>query len=198
MKKVLLSLAIIATLGAKAQSLAESYETEMYNKYLKKYGKNYSFVSMSYGGASTIGVDAMIGKIGFGLSLRTKGPVGEDYSNTMGPNALPEDIYEVVNAKNVSVRLLAGDNITDELKLVGMLGVGTTRDFFNAYDKHQILNPSGYYYTSANEKASILFGFLANYRISKPDTNTIFGIGWGVHVGYNNFDNFNAGISINF
>ncbi len=196
MKKVLLSLAIIATLGAKAQSYTTGYEKEMYGKYLKKFEKNYAFVSMSYGGASTIGVDAMIGKIGFGLSLGMKGPVGEDYSDVIGPNAFREDIYEVVNAKSVSVRLIAGDNITDELKIAGMLGVGTTRDFFNAYDDYQILNPSGYYYTSANEKTSILYGFLANYRISEPDT--IFGISWGMHIGYNNFDNFNAGISINF
>ena len=195
MKKVLLSLAIIIALGAEAQSYTTGYEKEMYDKHLKKFEKNYAFVSMSYGGASTIGVDAMIGKIGFGLSLGTKGPVGKDYSDVVGPNAFREDIYEVVNAKSVSVRLIAGDNITDELKIAGMLGIGTTRDFFNAYDDRQILDPSGYYYTSANEKASILYGFLINYRVTKP--KNMFGIGWGVHIGYNNFDKVNAGISMN-
>jgi hypothetical protein len=193
MKKILLSLAIITTSGINAQS----YNTvpDFWYQTTPRWKILTGFTSISYGGANTLGVDMMLNKIGFGLSLGMNAPAGEDYSNTMGPNAFREDIYKISNEKTVSARLIIGDNITDKFKLAGMLGIGETRDFFHAYDKQQILSPSGYYYTSANGKTSTLFGFLINYRVNKDNDKGNFV--WGIHIGYNNFDNFNAGLSVN-
>jgi hypothetical protein len=177
MKKVLLSLAIIATLGAQAQSKPNS-----------------TAISMYYGTSGIIGTNASLGKFGFGISIGIKGPIGEDYSNTIGPNAFKEDIYEIVEARNVGIKLMYGDYINPKMKISGVIGYGGYSKYYNAYDRRQILSPSGYYYTSVESKNILIYGININYNIIKP--SGFLGTGMGVEVGYNNYDNLHLGISL--
>jgi hypothetical protein len=179
MKKVVLVLTLVlGTLVSKAQTTKTNS------------------VSMYYGRSNTIGVNTNLNKFGFGISFGVKGPVGRDYSQTMGPNAFSEDIYEVVNAKNIGLKVMYGDYIFPKTKVSAVLGYGSYKNYYNAYDKYQILDPSGYYFTSTQSNDILIYGFNINQNIISP--KGYMGIGMGLEVGYNNFDNIHLGVSLDF
>ncbi len=183
MKKIVLVLTLVlGTLVSNAQ--------------FNKINKSTSTVSMYYGSANTLGVNGTFNKFGFGISFGMKGPVGKDYSAVMGPNAFSEDIYEIVDAKNIGLKIMYGDYILPKTKISGVLGYGSYSKYYNAYDSNQILSPSGYYYTSTESNSILIYGFNVNQNIIAP--NGLAGIGMGLEIGYNNFDNIHMGVSIDF
>jgi hypothetical protein len=185
MKKINLNLVVLVVtlLGVLLALTAKAQKTEM-------------SASFYYGTSNVIGTNVIFGKFGFGISLGVKGPVGEDYSNTMGPNAFREDIYQIIEARNVGIKVMYGDYIIPKTKVSAVLGYGSYSIYHNAYDHHQILSPSGYYYTAVEGKSVLIYGVNVHRTITEP--KGLFGIGMGIEAGYNNFDNLHLGVSMVF
>jgi len=121
---------------------------------------------------------------GFGFSGGLKGGIGKNYSETMGPNAFSGDIYEIKVRENLGFYGTFGYAF-DKLTIGGKLGYGSSLKFFNAYDKLQILDPSGYYYTAQDAGGKVLSGVFMSYKLE-----TFL----SPYFGYDNFNGANFGI----
>ena len=122
---------------------------------------------------------------GFGFSGSLKGGIGKDYSKTMGPNAFSDDIYEIKVGDYLGFYGTFGYAF-DKLTIGGKFGYGSTMKYYNAYDKYQILDPSGYYFTSQEAGGKVLSGLFMSYKLK-----TLI----SPYFGYDNFNGANLGIS---
>ena len=123
-----------------------------------------------WGGGATIGLG--------------HGGVGKDYSNTIGPNAFPNDIYEKTTNGSGSFYGILGYKLKNFV-INSKIGSGTLRTYYNAYDKSQILSPNGYYFTSNSAENNILIGINLIYTGKKIMPNIGFDSYNGVCFGVN-------------
>ena len=151
-----------------------------------------SSLSTYYGNNSKLGFElTMTGKTvwGIGASFHLgKGGVGEDYSATMGPNAFPKDIYQVISADYVGIYGIVGKQVTKNLTVTGVLGFSERLKYYNGYDKYQILSPSGYWYTGTSLGVDVLYGATIQYNIDHVTP----------YIGYDNFNGVKVGIGYTF
>ena len=151
-----------------------------------------SSLSTYYGNNNKIGFElTMTGNTvwGMGASFHTgKGSVGKDYSTIIGPNTYPSDIYQVISADYVSIYGIVGKQVTKNLTVTGNLGFSERMRYYNGYDKHQILSPNGYWYTSTSLGADILYGATIQYNIDHITP----------YIGYDNFNGVKIGIGYTF
>jgi hypothetical protein len=149
-------------------------------------------ISVYYGTKSKLGFDFIFGKkISWGLGVSTylgKGAVGKNYSETIGPNAFPSDIYEVIEADNIGIYGILGSRVTNHLIIAGRLGAATRTKYYNGYDNNQILSPNGYWYTSTDAGTKVLVGAFTQYEIKK----------WSASFGADNFNGVTIGVGLNF
>jgi hypothetical protein len=139
-----------------------------------------------YGTTNKLGLDVVVttktnlvygGGLTIGLNPKGK---GKDYSETMGPNAFRNEIYEIRVSDNASLYGAIGYSFKN-LIVGGKLGFGGATKYFNAYDKSQILSPSGYYYTATDGGSKGLLGGFVIIKVK--NVNPYFG-----------YDTFNGGI----
>jgi hypothetical protein len=187
MKKILMvAITLIASVSVFSQKTSS---TQVINKSVNKQTSN---ITGYYGLNKVIGFDFAYGKgimYGLGVSMYVgRQGVGENYSNTMGPNTFSSEIYEKITAKNVGLYGIVGYRATKNLIVQGKLGYGGNIKYFNAYDKRQILSPNGYYYTSQDAGGSLLFGGSLQYVIDNISP----------YVGYDNYNGLKIGVGYNF
>ena len=146
-----------------------------------------------YGATNKLGFDVLLTTKtnfiyggGLTLGLDPKGK-GKDYSSTMGPNAFRKEIYETRVSDNASLYGSIGYSFKNII-VGGKIGFGGATKYFNAYDKSQILSPSGYYYTATDGGSKGLFGGFVIVKISKLSP----------YVGYDTFNGGIIGVSINY
>ena len=156
-------------------------------------------LSLYAGSIGTVGVDCLfnlnqltLGQtenniwLGLGWSINmSKTGVGKDYSKTIGPNAFPHDIYEINKAKNAGVYLIVGTNNNNKLSGGLKIGLGQEANYCNAYDRHQILSPNGYYYTIGESSSIFIIGGYINYYATKN---------MGIYSGYDTFNGAKLGL----
>jgi hypothetical protein len=143
-----------------------------------------------YGISNKLGFDFVYNKnisLGFGFAAHMgKGAVGRDYSKTMGPNAYPNEIYEVVEVNNVAFYAIIGKSIKDKIFLAGHIGYCSRMKYFNAYDPTQILSPNGYYYTSTELSGVPLIGGSIIINTGK----------FCPYIGYDNINSLKIGVTL--
>lgn len=158
----------------------------------QQFGTSLFNMAAYYGTNTKLGMDIIYGKkIVGGIGVAThlgKGAVGKDYSETMGPNAFADDIYEVIEADDIAIYGIIGSRVTSQLMIAAKLGVGTRTKYYNGYDEFQILSPNGYWYTSTDAGTKVLIGAFAQYQIGK----------WSPYLGADTFSGINIGIGYNF
>lgn len=93
--------------------------------------------------------------------------IGRDYTQVFGPAYLREEVYEITEGVDLSFYGTLGYEVTDLVLVRGLLGLTTRRIYYNGYDEYQILNPSGYYYTSTEGRTSFSYGLIASYKATK-------------------------------
>lgn len=151
-----------------------------------------SNVTLYYGTKKKVGFDFMTGeKLVYGAGFAGyigKGAVGKDYTETMGPNAFREDIYEIIEADNIGFYGLLGTRISKYFTIAAKLGFANRVKYFNGYDKYQILAPDGYWYTSQKLDSKALVGAFAQINAEK----------WSPYIGVDNFSGVNIGLGYNF
>ena len=161
--------------------------------------KKIASLSLYAGSIGSVGMDCLfnldqltIGKtesniwLGFGWSINmNKTGVGKDYSKTIGPNAFPRDIYEINKAKNAGIYLIVGTNNNNKFSGGLKIGLGQEANYCNAYDRHQILSPNGYYYTIGESSSIFIIGGYINYYATKN---------MGVYSGYDTFNGVKLGL----
>ena len=148
-------------------------------------------ISVYYGTKSKLGLDIIFGKkINWGMGFSAylgKGGVGKDYSETIGPNTFPSDIYEVIENDHGGIYGIIGSKVTKHLMIAGRLGAITRFKYYNGYDRQQILSPNGYWYTSTDAGTKVLIGAFTQYRIKK----------WSTSFGADNFSGVTIGVALN-
>ena len=148
--------------------------------------------NVTYSTGQTLGMNFLAGKdllFGFeGSVYLGRAAVGRDYSNIIGPNTYSKDIYEIVDAPNVSASLLLGKTVSKGFSVFSKIGFGTTRRYYNGYDPSQILSPNGYWYTSQPLSTNLLIGAGVQYTVNKL----------ALQLHYDQFNKVTFGLGIGF
>lgn len=209
-KMAMVAISLIASVSVFAQEYGTSAEwTSFYGKnqqkndlvveskpvvrplqHTKVFSKSPLNMSVNYGLNKFFGFDISMGEkitYGIGFSVYTgKSGVGQGYT-TFSWKAFPRDVYEKVTAPNVSIYGIVGYKPIKNLIVQANLGVGTTQNYYNAYDKYGILG-NGYYHTTTDAGTSILIGGSVQYVIDNITP----------YVGYDTFNGIKIGVGYNF
>jgi len=152
-------------------------------------------VTAYYGSTNKIGVDFTHTSsqtnliLGAGVSMSLKTGVGSDYTGIVGPNAFGNEVYKTTSEDNVGIYGIVGYQLSDGVSVMGNIGYGNKRKYYNAYDRSQILSPSGYYFTSIPDGGNIIYGINLNFKVTK-NINT--------SLGMDNFNTARVGVGFSF
>jgi hypothetical protein len=151
-------------------------------------------VNTYYGTSNKLGVELSWSPnkitVGAGVSMDLKnGGVGTDYTGIIEPNKFSRDAINIVSKNDVGFYGIIGYEIVDNLTVNLILGYGTDRKYYNAYDNYKILSPNGYYFVSIEDVGNVMNGGYVNYKINKSVS---------ISAGYDTFNKGRIGIGYSF
>jgi hypothetical protein len=137
-----------------------------------------------------LGYQSVIFNVGFTTQLN-KGLEGEQMNN-VGWRQFPEDQYKkgtYYEFVDLGIHYLLHKNI-----LIGAkIGLGSETEYWNCYDRFEILGNNGYYYKSrksGNEKTNLGFDLDYVWNLKNSGVSLITGLSWsnqyrlGLNIGY--------------
>ena len=148
-------------------------------------------VSLFYGTQKTMGVDFVVGKTdvlyGCGMSYYVgQSGFGAEYTNIIGPNTYPNDIYDIQIKKDMFVYGILGRKLSDKTIIVTKIGLGTRVKYYNGYDKTQTLSSDGYWFIRESSGSDVMVGSIVQHKVK----NVI------ATIGYDTFNGITIGIGV--